>query len=1675
MRRSLVFLVASALHVSAAFSVTPESDVIGFIQKRIAEGDRLIRVPKARYRLTPKGEVYLPLKGLRDVEIDFGGSEFVGTVKTQMIGMQGCTNVTLRNLVIDYDALPFTQGVIVKVDADRNWDVKVIPGYPLPEGPEVGLDTVAKVWPVQVYDRDSLELKNPMRFQRETKIEKTGADTYRVSGGIDRRGDVGDICVWSVREHHRPFRRQTVTSSHCASCLFENVVCYSTPYGSCAFSELFAASNVYRRCAVRRRAPEDDPVKRGLKRLRSGNHDAFNSRRSFVGPTLEGCTFRHHCDDCVNISGYYGIVSECAGRTLRVLSNGPLAESGDTAQVMTYDGRCPPDVTVVSIRPVGRIRPDEGTFLADYGFCNGIEKSVTTAHEVIVDRELGLPFGSVIASNRMLGNGFVIRDCDFGSCRARGLLIKASDGLIESNVVSGCFGPAVVSTPEYQWLEAGCSSRLTIRGNTFRDNRDAGVWIGGSAGNRQPLPKEAHRDIRIVGNRISGSSKGIRLEGCQDYEIEENEISIQADLLVVGDNEAACAAAVQAVRSGVSNVVLVSDCAMLGGQYSAQGVGPVDERVEVDGESLDFPRSGMALEIIRAMGNYNLSRYGRAWPGNCWSATRTIEPRPAAEIFERLVREAGAALRVFRVYRPVETLKDGERVVGVKFDRGLEVRAALTIDASDWGDVIRLGGVKHYLGVDPKSRFGEANAPEVVGAVERQEMNSITWTMTLVEKPDAKPIAKPEGYDAANYWASDVWRDDGIYATAYPKDVKAVPYTQRRLVDSRHFRLKDVAGDKIQLNATVMDYPLCQWPKEIAEKLEKVQKGASELNFAELPHEAKQVVYEDAKRRSLGYLYFLQNDNPKTVERMRKFELSDEFGTVDRLPPKPYVREGLRLAAVKTLTANEVAAKEGEKPVWAACPADAAFGFQFHLDFHPTRRQFIGTEGTSSAWVPRHAGVRNWSAASNRAFFPYSAFIPETTEGLLGAGKNVGVSSLVQSALRLHPQMVLSGQCAGALAAMALAQGKSPREVVSDKRLIRLLQEMTVRPADGHPGVAIWAWHGLEPDDPAFYDANIPVVRPYPENPSEFTWSSNVDSWSRDRAERLLTRWCDALVAYQVKTPDDPRVRGSLLCPGCALQHGRICDMAYPMVYLWTRTGEAKYLDSAKEAVAWSRHNLTDLDGARLRNDFQNAWWGISVFSQIAIGKTLLHFGEKLPDGVRADWRNWFGQQTAFVAKALDIDGDFNINYSAALCEALALAWKVSGDRSYLEKARRRAGKLVKYMLPDGMLAGEKHPPDFVSPHGYRPVDLGYNAEESIPSLYHYAELTGDAAFADRLDALGRGVLEFMLSDGGIDNSMGSRLCKWTYYGSRTSDGALPMLAAMAERKILSAVRAIDRHLGLLERCTSQASGLLTGGLFYDEADEGACVHHAFTHAKSLVDLLLSKAPIAAVAAALPRERPYGIRTFPSFGTTLAAVGPWRASFSFSDVHHNPEGTMNGGGSLTLLYHERLGLVCAGTMARYATLEHENMQVQRRDSVTRCLTPRIEWADAFSSEDASATSCATGTPAHVVSVAKGARFEQRFELKADRVTICATAKGRWRYVLPIVAKVSDEVSVAGCEVTLRRKEGAVRVRSSHPLRLERTARGDRAFTPIAGLMAAYFVTDELQDGQSFSVALSADE
>ena len=88
-----------------------------------------------------------------------------------------------------------------------------------------------------------------------------------------------------------------------------------------------------------------------------------------------------------------------------------------------------------------------------------------------------------------MGNGFLIRDCRFGSTRGRGLLLKASDGCVENcHVVK-----PVCLTTEYEWLSAGIARNVLFRGNVF----ESGLVKGGTAAKGIRLSSDVNTGIVV--------------------------------------------------------------------------------------------------------------------------------------------------------------------------------------------------------------------------------------------------------------------------------------------------------------------------------------------------------------------------------------------------------------------------------------------------------------------------------------------------------------------------------------------------------------------------------------------------------------------------------------------------------------------------------------------------------------------------------------------------------------------------------------------------------------------------------------------------------------------------------------------------------------------------------------------------------------------------------------------------------------------------------------------------------------------------------------------------------------------------------------------------------------------------------------------------------------------------
>lgn len=506
----------------------------------------------------------------------------------------------------------------------------------------------------------------------------------------------------------------------------------------------------------------------------------------------------------------------------------------------------------------------------------------------------------------------------------------------------------------------------------------------------------------------------------------------------------------------------------------------------------------------------------------------------------------------------------------------------------------------------------------------------------------------------------------------------------------------------------------------------------------------------------------------------------------------------------------------------------------------------------------------------------------------------------------------------------------------------------------------------------------------------------------KERAFALMQTWCDALLSYQVRELATPYLHGGLLCPACHGMHGRCADLAYPLVTLWAHTGREAYLRAAAELVDWTEANLVCEGG--YRNDAGNRWMGITAFSAMSLGEALLHYGGQLDSALRARWQAIFARLCRFMPRFYETC-EPNINYYAGGAALFALAHRLLGGGDWLEKARALERFCRAHFDAQGLFYGEGKPLDGVTAKGCRPIDMGYNLEESLPLLIQFSVHAQDAESLNFYAARMRDHLAFLLPDGAIDNSFGTRHNKWTYWGSRTSDGVLEGLAHLAALDPLFD-RAADAVLGLYERCTHD--GLLYGGPMAHDAQEPPCLHHAFCHAKALCELFHYGGKGAAGGEPLVTV-PDGVSSYQNGNLLLCRVGGWRATVSACDFIYL-EGADNGGGSLTLLWHDRLGPLCAATMARYVPSEPLNMQYLRSGEERFCLTPHIAAGEKMSVCDRGVRLfCECAQPDCARIAAQGAWFDFQYEFTERAVRIRARSQEGGAFFLPIIASRAARV------------------------------------------------------------------
>jgi hypothetical protein len=507
---------------------------------------------------------------------------------------------------------------------------------------------------------------------------------------------------------------------------------------------------------------------------------------------------------------------------------------------------------------------------------------------------------------------------------------------------------------------------------------------------------------------------------------------LSADVAIIGGSLGGCAAAVAALRNGMT-VVLTEETDWIGGQLTSQAV-PPDEHpwIESFGRTSAYAGYRNAVrEYYRR--NYPLTAEARARPflnpGDGSVSRLTHEPRVSLAVLEEMLAPyiSGGKLVVLLMHRPIAADTTGDLIRSVQLESGAgfkrNVVAACFLDATEQGDLLPLANVEHVTGAESRKVTGEPHAPEIA---QPGNIQSFTVCFAMDHRPgENHTIDRPEEYA--------FWRDYVPRLKPVPWPGKLLSWSMANPVTLEMRRVGFDPGAEISKAGE----PLNLWPYRRIARAGNFLPGAfnSDITLVNWPQNdywlgnLHATTPEDAAKNlrrarqlSLSLLYWMQTESGWPGLRLRP----DITGTVDGLAKYPYIRESRRIQAEFTVLEQHVAADARRQPEAEHFHDSVGVG-SYRIDLHPS------------------TGGDNYIDISSLPFeIPLGALIPKRIDNLIPACKNLGVTHITNGCYRLHPVEWNIGESAGCLAAEAVRRKTRPRAIRNTPALLKEFQSRIV-------------------------------------------------------------------------------------------------------------------------------------------------------------------------------------------------------------------------------------------------------------------------------------------------------------------------------------------------------------------------------------------------------------------------------------------------------------------------------------------------------------------------------------------------------------------------------------------------------------------------------------------------------
>jgi len=491
------------------------------------------------------------IDSLTDVEINGNGSKIINTVRGRIFRITNSVRITLRDISIDYDPLPFTQGIIVAMnDTTSVLDVKIDKGYPMDE---VLLSRMNGAGFLKVKNRETRALKEGARsFLVPSKAEKISDDTIRVSlkwpinaaGAGQVLAETGDVAVITT-----PGSETVIEVENSAYTSFIGVNIYSASGMGILENGGFGGTAIIN-CNL---IPGNKPEGANEERLCSTNSDGSHFITVKYGPTIRNSKFHFTSDDAINVhSFHYFVIEKIDDTTYYVSPKWDIGlEEGDTIQALskeTFDS-----IGISEIKTLNKlVKPELAKEIADVWSVRHMTTQPELIYEVVFSNPVELTKGDFITSLTHAGENTIIEGNEF--IDSNRVICKGANTTIENNKFAYSPYAALHVGPDIGfWAEGTYANKVRIINNTFdycgisgnilfdgEVNGTIFISLTAPSGTSMFYDNYMNKDVVVKNNVIRNSyAYGIVVTNAQDVLIEDNiidQVFIRNDSFNVGVN-----------------------------------------------------------------------------------------------------------------------------------------------------------------------------------------------------------------------------------------------------------------------------------------------------------------------------------------------------------------------------------------------------------------------------------------------------------------------------------------------------------------------------------------------------------------------------------------------------------------------------------------------------------------------------------------------------------------------------------------------------------------------------------------------------------------------------------------------------------------------------------------------------------------------------------------------------------------------------------------------------------------------------------------------------------------------------------------------------------------------------------------------------------------------------------